>query len=778
MCIVRCRIKFHHLAWNMGLITTCAMSVLGIIVVVMGSYNSPPSWVWIGLYAFVLGTCGAIAEFFFGQGRIDSRVPARAIAYFCASIYQFFAWPTALTGFCCLVTAAVNFGAAYTQEEVVPDPKDTPTSQLAALFGGCCTCCGCEKPPARPVSKYAPQAALAEADDEAAGGGDRSGFGAVCDFFASYVDTLRREGKVGRYVFYLVYFTINVFLWFYAFATFSSALAETPINSRLSGWIPPAKGFGYMLNMNCALIVVPMLRSMLRWLYNRSTQDHTWSSRALRNVLLFVPVDFSLAIHRMIAGYLFVAMLGHSVCHLLNWALVPAITLSVMGVWPLLSGVLLLAIAFFIYAAAFDNVKQTKFEYFWYTHHLFTAFFLICLLHGRGFIGPNFWKWFVVPGSLYLLERLFRTLKSKKDVTLLSVTLMKPNVMSLEFEKSGPFKHGYQEGQYLFLLCPAVSKHQWHPFTISSAPCEQTVTLHIRTWGEKSWTKKTCDYMTSMMAANATFARFTHMGAQGNQPGKVTGPDGQPLFSIDGPHAAPTQHAKEYKTVMIVGGGIGVTPLAATMKEIIFNRWKYSMGETFPNKASFYWMCAHSELDSFRWFMRCIKECDDEYCDLSAKNQSMISKHFDFHIFITSAAKERPAASVAIVDAPRADDEDHAIWGRHARREVQNEQMQRTAQSVGCGYTELDLFRACKLLPEPARKGEPIHMGLVQHVHVWNGRPNWDQQFAQVCGGTPEGEIGVTVCANPMICNDLEKHCANHSAPDEGRFVILHKENF
>jgi hypothetical protein len=29
-----------------------------------------------------------------------------------------------------------------------------------------------------------------------------------------------------------------------------------------------------------------------------------------------------------------------------------------------------------------------------------------------------------------------------------------------------------------------------------------------------------------------------------------------------------------------------------------------------------------------------------------------------------------------------------------------------------------------------------------------------------------------------MICNDLEKHCANHSAPDEGRFVILHKENF
>jgi hypothetical protein len=50
--------------------------------------------------------------------------------------------------------------------------------------------------------------------------------------------------------------------------------------------------------------------------------------------------------------------------------------------------------------------------------------------------------------------------------------------------------------------------------------------------------------------------------------------------------------------------------------------------------------------------------------------------------------------------------------------------------------------------------------------------------FGQVVEANREGEIGVTACANPAICNDLDTFCAKHSAPEENRFVILHKENF
>lgn len=70
-------------------------------------------------------------------------------------------------------------------------------------------------------------------------------------------------------------------------------------------------------------------------------------------------------------------------------------------------------------------------------------------------------------------------LSPARSLTVASVSLfagraqavvMRPNVISLEFEKSGVFAKGLKEGQYIFLLCPKLSHIQWHPFTLSSAP--------------------------------------------------------------------------------------------------------------------------------------------------------------------------------------------------------------------------------------------------------------------------------------------------------------------
>lgn len=44
--------------------------------------------------------------------------------------------------------------------------------------------------------------------------------------------------------------------------------------------------------------------------------------------------------------------------------------------------------------------------------------------------------------------------------------------------KKSEFK--YKPGQYLFLNCPYIAKYEWHPFTITSAPEEDYVSVHIR----------------------------------------------------------------------------------------------------------------------------------------------------------------------------------------------------------------------------------------------------------------------------------------------------------
>jgi hypothetical protein len=80
----------------------------------------------------------------------------------------------------------------------------------------------------------------------------------------------------------------------------------------------------------------------------------------------------------------------------------------------------------------------------------------------------------------------------------------------------------YAEGQYIFLNCPSISGSQWHPFTISSAPQEDSLTLHIRVMGDGSWTRRLQEFLESMGPQGATHYTLTHLDESGvSRPGKV-----------------------------------------------------------------------------------------------------------------------------------------------------------------------------------------------------------------------------------------------------------------
>ncbi len=49
----------------------------------------------------------------------------------------------------------------------------------------------------------------------------------------------------------------------------------------------------------------------------------------------------------------------------------------------------------------------------------------------------------------------------------------------------------YVGGQYVFICVPSLSLWEWHPFSLSSHPTADKVTLHIRVLGD--WTKKLYD---------------------------------------------------------------------------------------------------------------------------------------------------------------------------------------------------------------------------------------------------------------------------------------------
>ncbi|ETO05243.1 NADPH oxidase [Reticulomyxa filosa] len=222
-------------------------------------------------------------------------------------------------------------------------------------------------------------------------------------------------------------------------------------------------------------------RSFIASLYNIST-DQRATSRAARFCLSFVPLDKAIQFHKVCA---FLSALGgilHTWAHYNHYAQVPATYDAVYGATVWVSGVIIIVAMQLLYSTSFEAVRRGKFELFWYTHHLFVIFFLALLFHGHKSWNPNYWKWFLVPGSLYLIERVTREVKASKPVGLISVTHMNnksAKVFCLELEKTGPIR-SHQEGQYVFLNCPIITKFQWHPFTISSPPEQKTLTLHIR----------------------------------------------------------------------------------------------------------------------------------------------------------------------------------------------------------------------------------------------------------------------------------------------------------
>lgn len=694
-----CCIFLGPLAILWGLVTTQYYGVIDVIV---------------GVYNIILGFAILVFEAYWGETRRHSKVPTRGLIYIAVSIFTFFSNATVFNGAALVIVGITNIVATALGESYEETKRVAPSA----------------------VSSVHIQS----------GGFFSSAF--------SWVLMVKEQNKFGTLVFLAIFFAGNIAIFFATLAIWIQMNQDLPPAARFSNWAPYAKAFGATLDINAAVILLPVCRTILRWLYNKSTADQTIVARMLRAILYFIPIDRNIAFHKLVAKMIMFGSVTHTVTHFVNYGLSPDATINFFRVWTFVTGGVIMLAMLFIFGGAPENVRRGQFEIFWYSHHWFTVFIVFTILHGSMFFNPNFWKYIIVPGFLYIVERCLRYYRSKQKVVVLSITNM-DDVLSLEFAKEGIFQQPYKEGQYIFLQSPAISGIQWHPFTISSAPEEATVTVHIRVLGEGSWTRGLKDYVSSMGPRSRAFFQLDRQGPNGKLMGKILGPDAKPILCIDGPHSAPTQHISEYSTVFVIGAGIGVTPVAATLKSVVFHKWKYFIGQCFPDHAYFVWVCAHKDIDAFRWLIRTIKDAQDEVCHMRATNPGhMATKTFEFHIYVSSVPKDQRPVDVVV-------DDEIGFWG------VPREDAK--VEKVRCNWDEADLYKTM-MCPQP-------HTALAD-VHVWNGRPQWDPRFNDISTRTSGGDIGVTFCGNPIIAKDLTKYCHIHSRTRKNGLFVLHKENF
>ena len=140
-----------------------------------------------------------------------------------------------------------------------------------------------------------------------------------------------------------------------------------------------------------------------------------------------------------------------------------------------------------------------------------------------------------------LVRLLISFLNNKHQRSILAVRLPS-NVVRLTFLKRD-FK--YNSGQYCFICVPGVSLFEWHPFSLSSSPHENMVSLHIRVLGD--WTQRLYDYVDQTRQIKVY----------------LDGPYGTPCLDVDG---------DRYKMFMFISGGIGITPMQSICNDILHQR--------------------------------------------------------------------------------------------------------------------------------------------------------------------------------------------------------------
>ena len=620
-----------------------------------------------------------------------------------------------------------------------------------------------------------------------------------------WFEDLRNQSKIKKYSFVAAYILFNIgyiierWYWYYKLSLVANDAAakgidaDTKVFGVLGGdllaqikdahgngyvlspvWFPIAKMFGNLLDINCAFIVLPVCRTFIRNLYNIST-DKSSRARCFNFILSFMPLDKAIQWHKLMAFLIFVGAVIHPFAHFMNYNQVPLTYSTLFGSTVWISGTIILVCMHLMFTTSMLQVRHAKFEMFWYTHHLFIVFFIALLFHGRKSWNPNFWKWFVAPGLLYISERILREYRSSHPIGVVSVTHMNnkfAKVFCLELEKTGPIA-GFKEGQYIFIRVPIVSKTEWHPFTISSAPHEKTLTLHIRNMGPGSWTDRVQQFYEALSSGKPHKQFFTRKDNELTIQRKD--PAGNNLISIDGPMAAPTQHLGKYKTAVIIGAGIGVTPLRATLQSIVYFRFKHGVGNTYPNNAYCVWVVNHKQIDAYKFMCRTLKEAEDELYDMRVKNKDfMATKRIKMHVYVTSV-KDDFKDDINYDELKQNCGQNNSIdlqnWGPH--HDNHHTKLNSDVDKIKAPFCEVEIYRNLRNPPKTEKD-----VTILGDIIIHRGRPKWKDLFLPLRKKYRGSKIGVMYCGPPIIANALKINCGQYSNHSTNTIFMLHKENF
>ncbi|XP_060770493.1 NADPH oxidase 5 [Neoarius graeffei] len=525
------------------------------------------------------------------------------------------------------------------------------------------------------------------------------------------------------------------FLCLYAFLNILLFIIAMLQHAPGGPWYMLAKGCGLCLNLNCTFIMILMLRRCLTWL------RATW-------VVKVLPLDQNILLHQIVGYAIFIFTLVHTMAHVMNFVMLshtdrgykmweylfttrPGIgwvqgTASITGV------VLQVLICLMVVCSSTFVRRSGHFEVFYWSHLSYIWVWALLIIHCA-----NFWKWFVVPGVIFLVEKLVGIAVSRMAALYIVEVNLLPSKVTHLVIKRPPFFH-FKPGDYVYLNIPVIAKYEWHPFTISSAPEQQdTIWLHVRSMGQ--WTNRLFEYFRqpesqvisnkrlTASLRNRSHQERTQISAKLSENHRYC----DIKCYVDGPYGTPTRQIFASEHAVLIGAGIGITPFASILQSIMYRyrlrkqncpNCNYSWCETIKDnemklrKVDFIWI--NRDQKSFEWFVSLLTKLEMDQADEEPEGRFL-----EMHMYMTSALSKNDMKAIGLQMA-------------------------------------LDLLAK-------KEKRDSI-TGL--RTRTQPGRPEWGKVFQKV-SEEKKGKVHVFYCGSPSLAKVIKAQCEKFG-------FNFYKENF
>ncbi|OWZ15355.1 hypothetical protein PHMEG_00011007 [Phytophthora megakarya] len=369
----------------------------------------------------------------------------------------------------------------------------------------------------------------------------------------SFTRILRRRpspnwNSYGEMLFLLVLVTINVLVFWYGFTKKHGHKPRftgdpprppgPPSGHQYVKMIGNALGFNCLFNM--ALLFLP------------ATRNSVWME--LMNVSYANAIRF----HRWVGVVAVLTGIVHCGCYYYTWLMdgswkqkaLPCWDCSLRErtgrkIWINVFGEVALLCFLLIGVTSIPWIRRKMYNLFYNVHQLlFVAVFFTALHWARAI-------WFLLPSFVgYLISRVLSRCNGANAVKVIEFSALSPSLCKLVIARTSSERGRYKVGQFVYVNVPAISSLEWHAFTIASSPRtssyetnSNTLTLLIKSLGD--WTEK-------LMMYQQVCERCAI----------------EPEVYVDGYYGASLADVyHDYNTVILVGGGVGMTPLLSVLED-------------------------------------------------------------------------------------------------------------------------------------------------------------------------------------------------------------------